>query len=39
MMNGRSLTPSSRADSRQKGNARAAAALLLISSLSTIVPK
>ena len=33
------LTPSRRADSRQNGKARTAAALLLISSLSTMVPK
>ncbi len=39
MMNGRSFTPSSLADSRQNGNASAAAALLLISSFKTIVPK
>src|SRR5215470_8033622 len=39
MMNGRGSTPRSRADSMQKGNDRAAAALLLISSLRTMVPK
>src|SRR5262249_26481557 len=39
MMNGRLSTPRSRAVSRQNGKARATEALLLISSLSTIVAK